>query len=351
MNKLSLKIAKYYWTYLDSLCHRLKKTSTASNKILLCRSDGLGDFFLLVPFLQQLTLRNYSIVCAGPALNKEIIDYLSLNVEYISQENHSVKAFMATMERINQHTYAYAFNLSMNIWGGFIVNQSRAVRKIGLLQEREQYVYKGASLFYHKTFSYPAHTHSFTVLNTLFADTLTIAPIIPTISKSSTSQGTILLHPFARWKPRQWPHFDAFARKLIDNGHTIAILGTTQECSLHSWVETIAENTNCTVIAAQNISDLLKVIDSCSVFIGNDSGPAHYAALIGKPTLVVWGPGFLERIQPLGPKVTICSIPIACRPCRQKGNVCSKGINSCLEDLTVEKVWEAFRDVEMESNL
>ena len=70
--------------------------------------------------------------------------------------------------------------------------------------------------------------------------------------------------------------------------------------------------------------------------------PAHYSALIGKPTTVIWGSALLERIHPVGKNVQICVIPVPCRPCRQKGKVCSQGNNKCLENIGVELVLKSF---------
>jgi ADP-heptose:LPS heptosyltransferase len=50
--------------------------------------------------------------------------------------------------------------------------------------------------------------------------------------------------------------------------------------------------------------DLLNQIVSGSVFIGNDSGPAHLAGIIGVPTIALFGTD-PQRWKPMGPKVNV----------------------------------------------
>jgi ADP-heptose:LPS heptosyltransferase len=108
-------------------------------------------------------------------------------------------------------------------------------------------------------------------------------------------------------------------------------------------LENINANPQVSKIDLISIDELMTEIETSMAFIGNDSGPAHYAALIGKPTTVIWGPGYLERIHPIGKNVQICIIEANCRPCRQKGDVCKNGKNNCLVDISVDKVMEYFK--------
>jgi ADP-heptose:LPS heptosyltransferase len=40
------------------------------------------------------------------------------------------------------------------------------------------------------------------------------------------------------------------------------------------------------------------ILARCSVFVGNDSGPAHLAAYVGCPTVVLFGPGNPAKYRP-----------------------------------------------------
>ena len=50
-------------------------------------------------------------------------------------------------------------------------------------------------------------------------------------------------------------------------------------------------------------SDLLGELITADGFVGNDSGPAHLAGVLGVPTVAVFGPTDPARWHPLGPAV------------------------------------------------
>jgi ADP-heptose:LPS heptosyltransferase len=51
--------------------------------------------------------------------------------------------------------------------------------------------------------------------------------------------------------------------------------------------------------------ELLKELESAGTFIGNDSGPGHLAAIIGVPTVSLFGPTDPIRWRALGPRVKV----------------------------------------------
>jgi ADP-heptose:LPS heptosyltransferase len=55
------------------------------------------------------------------------------------------------------------------------------------------------------------------------------------------------------------------------------------ECS---WGMTIPQNA--TMVRPYDVLNLLEVLESCSVYAGNDSGPMHVAANLGLPIFAVW---------------------------------------------------------------
>lgn len=342
MKKILLRIYKYYLIYLVSIFARNRRPCNYERQVLIARFDGFGDFCLLIPFIQNLSANGYNIVCISSSAFEPVIKHLQLQVTFLPFNNQTTYEFRKLLKTVNSMNFDYAFNLSMNVWGGILVNQSRAGKKIGLLQEREHYVYKGARLFYDQILSYPPSIHSFDVLQNTFKDTMKTPPAKHFIVSETGNDKYIVLHPYAKWKPRQWPNFHSLIEILNQRGFNIKIIGTPQEHKGNPWISEVTKYNCVSIINLQSIDGLLSQIENTSAFIGNDSGPAHYAALIGKPTTVIWGPGYFERIHPVGENVQICILPSTCRPCRQKNSVCKKGANFCLIEISVEMVLEAF---------
>ncbi|MBI4496172.1 MAG: glycosyltransferase family 9 protein [Deltaproteobacteria bacterium] len=80
---------------------------------------------------------------------------------------------------------------------------------------------------------------------------------------------------------------------------------------------------------------LAAVLKGCTAYIGNDSGITHLAALVGLPTVAVFGPTSPEAWAPRGPGVHILSSPAACRPCgAERRSQCPR---SCLADLQPDR--------------
>ena len=96
-------------------------------------------------------------------------------------------------------------------------------------------------------------------------------------------------------------------------------------------------------------SVLAGLLGKSRLFIGNDSGMMHLAAMVGVPILGIFGPGSPETSGPyikMG-KQEIVTKDFACSPCKQRFfKECKpSALNKpyCLEDITVKDVHEAVR--------
>jgi ADP-heptose:LPS heptosyltransferase len=82
------------------------------------------------------------------------------------------------------------------------------------------------------------------------------------------------------------------------------------------------------------------------VMISNDSGPAHFAAACGLPTIVLFGPETPSLYRPLGSATAIYA-GLACSPCVSASNhrktACTD--NVCMQAIGVEQVFQAAESV------
>jgi ADP-heptose:LPS heptosyltransferase len=78
--------------------------------------------------------------------------------------------------------------------------------------------------------------------------------------------------------------------------------------------------------------------DRAGVFIGNDSGPGHIAALCGVPTFTIFGPQLPEWWVPFHPQAEYVEGK-ACpfKPC---SDYCRFPKPFCIQDLSEEAVWK-----------
>ena len=138
----------------------------------------------------------------------------------------------------------------------------------------------------------------------------------------------IAIHPGARRDSKRWPspYFSELIRSLSRGGAPRAVLvGDRSESSL---LEEIAVRTGLRVplLPGRIPLDLLPLALSRAIlFIGNDSGPLHMAALSGTPTLSFFGSSDPRRTGPFGEATRnhVMREPLPCSPCGDFRKFCS----------------------------
>jgi ADP-heptose:LPS heptosyltransferase len=81
----------------------------------------------------------------------------------------------------------------------------------------------------------------------------------------------------------------------------------------------------CDLTGKLSLQETAAVLERCSVFIGNDSGPMHLAAAVGTPVVACFGPSETWRFHPYGVEHRIIEVPLECRPCDYVHCVFSEG--------------------------
>ncbi len=93
-----------------------------------------------------------------------------------------------------------------------------------------------------------------------------------------------IIHPFASAPEKAWPvdRFVALAQWLRDDLKLpVTIIGAESD--------DFSPFTQFELLRGAGLSDLKRAIQSATLFVGNDSGPAHMAAAFGLPVLVLYG--------------------------------------------------------------
>jgi ADP-heptose:LPS heptosyltransferase len=66
------------------------------------------------------------------------------------------------------------------------------------------------------------------------------------------------------------------------------------------------------------LPELISILAGARAVVSPDSGPAHLAAALDRPTLVLFGPTDPERTKPIGRQVTVLNHAIHCSPCLKR---------------------------------
>jgi len=157
----------------------------------------------------------------------------------------------------------------------------------------------------------------------------------------------ILIHPFASRESKELPfgQFIDLAYELFQRGEKVIFL-IPSDRSDQNGVQELKRKGFCYHITTE-ISELLTAIGNCYLFIGNDSGPMHVAALLGKPTFSIFGPVNPEFSKPLGKHHGYFLANLDCVPTKTHYCAMSAGMScphlNCLKQNSTLNIWEELR--------
>jgi len=90
-----------------------------------------------------------------------------------------------------------------------------------------------------------------------------------------------------------------------------------------------------------SLAEFLAVLNRSAIFVGGDTGPLHFAAALGKPTLALFGPSLRKQWAPQGNGHVCLVAPNPCL-CSVHASACTRA-PSCMESIEVEKVWNHLK--------
>jgi ADP-heptose:LPS heptosyltransferase len=119
---------------------------------------------------------------------------------------------------------------------------------------------------------------------------------------------------------------------------SLFIVGGTADASVCAEVELGLGRKALNMAGKLSIPESGGLLKEMDLVISNDTGPAHMAAALGTPTLVVFGSTDPQRTGPYGDRHRIVSAKLPCQPCFSR--TCRRGNVPCLAGVTPEHVTE-----------
>jgi ADP-heptose:LPS heptosyltransferase len=147
------------------------------------------------------------------------------------------------------------------------------------------------------------------------------------IGTGRSHDGDVVLHPGSGSPAKCWPlkRFVELIERFKRSRREVRVLLGEVELERFSGVERESLEKLATVRKPANYLELFNELRSAGELVANDSGPAHLGAIVGVPTLTLFGPASDPAVwQPLGPRVLVLR-------------------EQPLEKLTVAKVFAAAR--------
>jgi heptosyltransferase-2 len=146
------------------------------------------------------------------------------------------------------------------------------------------------------------------------------------------SCGEVLIHTGAGQKVRVWPldRYRNLVARLRRQNYRVRVVCDRDQAD---WWRSAGETQP---FVPQTLSELIALMETTGVFVGNDSGPGHLAALSGVPTFTLFGPQLPESFSPLHPAAEwLEGKPCPYKPCWDS---CRFPTPHCLWELEEETV-------------
>jgi heptosyltransferase-2 len=144
----------------------------------------------------------------------------------------------------------------------------------------------------------------------------------------------VIVHVGAGTAVKRWPveNFTDLLRLLEAAGVQPILVGTNADRALAEKARAASDGIALNWCGALSVLELAALCRQAQLFIGADSGPAHLAAAVGAPTLVLFsGTNHIEQWKPAGPLVRTVAQPVACSPCHRAA--CMWNEHPCMSGL------------------
>jgi ADP-heptose:LPS heptosyltransferase len=142
---------------------------------------------------------------------------------------------------------------------------------------------------------------------------------------------------FKKWNVEQWIELCDFL------GDKVMLVGTSSDFEKLTYI-TGQINEHIEIRITKSLQELLHVIYEAQIYVGLDSGPANIASMLGRPCVVLFGPGVVPLYQPIsqGSIALHHQERFPCAPCSQQ--TCLNPEKTCTEDISVEEVLDAIKN-------
>jgi heptosyltransferase II len=314
-------------------------------KILVIRYSAMGDLILLSGPLDQLKQNdpNCEIHLLTSELGYEVLaGSAAIDRFHILPDNISFTKLISFYKSLPP--FDYAFDLQGKIksqvarWltqhkGFYTIDKQNRQRQLFVKKRRYQ-----DSLSQHRV-----QTYWNTFAKAWEMPTPLLEELRPLLHSNSLKfsaphkdlSQSIVIHPYASQKNKQWPHTTELIERLNKQGLPVIIVGQSDE-PLQQVPSLGLDLTNKT-----SPREMIAIIHSARALISTDSGPMHMAVGLGKPTLALFGPTTKEfGFRPdFNGCTTLERSDLDCRPCHiHGGNHCPLSHHKCMQDLDADYV-------------
>jgi ADP-heptose:LPS heptosyltransferase len=159
----------------------------------------------------------------------------------------------------------------------------------------------------------------------------------------------LALAPIANWVGKQWPlnNFAELAIRLTREGAILSnakiiIFAAPHEMNALIPIKEPLQNYDVEIFSHSfDLLDIFSLLKRCDLFVGNDSGLMHMAAVANIPTLGLFGPSPEWRYAPWGAKSTFIRTPESFEELTEKEDFSFSSKKCYMDSLLLDDVIDA----------
>jgi heptosyltransferase-2 len=119
-------------------------------------------------------------------------------------------------------------------------------------------------------------------------------------------------------RAKRWPanrYAELADRVIAETGANVALVGSADELEVSREVAGLMRQRPLVLTGRTSLAEVVAVLSLADVLVTNDTGPAHIAAALNRPTLVIFGPTIPATTRPYSRVAEIIRRPPDCAPC------------------------------------
>jgi heptosyltransferase-2 len=363
----------------------LRKRSKSPESFLVINTFGIGDVLFSTPLLRNLAQnfpkarlyymanrKTAGLMSQHPLINKVFVYERD---EFIAESKRSwfrgIRKYLAFISGIRREKIDVAIDLSLNTPFGLFAMLAGIKKRFGL-------DYKKRGLFLTKRL--PIDGFSSKHVAEYYLDVLKLMGIQPqrlpmevysdqvsrdwaedSLKKNSLKRGELIIgiapcggDAFGKdARIKRWPpeNYSVLIDRLVTDfkAKVFIFAGPKEKRDVSAILAPVKAKDMVFEFSDTSLAQTVALVEHCSFFISNDTGPMRFADALGKKIVVLFGPVDEVVYGPVFDDAKRCKVikeDLPCRPCYRKFRLARcEYQGACLKNISVEKVLNAVREL------